>query len=62
MCVRSWFHIQCKTLNFREHLIFAQIREGGIPGGGGMHPTLQNLGKLQVKHELSTQNCGKLHS
>ena len=30
----------CKTLNFREHLIFAQIREGVVKGGQGQYGKL----------------------
>ena len=33
-------HSYCKTLKFREHFIFAQIREGVAKGGQGQYENL----------------------
>ncbi len=38
--VRKEAEIYCKTLKFREHLIFPQIREGGGQGGQGLYSNL----------------------
>ncbi len=32
--------IYCKTLKFREHLIFVQIRYGVVKGGQGLYENL----------------------
>ncbi len=40
-CIWALSHLSCKTLNFREHLIFAQIRRAVGQGGQRRHGQLQ---------------------
>ena len=39
-CMNTLLCTYCKTLKFREHLIFAQIRKGVVKGGQGQYGNL----------------------